>query len=402
MLINNFKSQVRYLYPELKAILTNNLPKFVISNNSNIEKEIIVFSFHTPDPSLFNKQMQYLYENNYKTITTDDLHNFILYSKNIPQKCIMLTFDDCRASVWTTVYPILKKYNFKGVSYLNPYCISQTNGNAKRAQWNMNMDDNCKDQCIEVDKSENPFSSWEEILQMHNSKVIDFQGHAYYHEQVFVSSKIIDFLNPKTNRDFAGFNVPVIWDNNRNRYDRKLPFGTPLYEKAPRMSGKLRYYDDEDLRKHCVNFVKKHGNEQFFNNFFWRNRLRKEVKKYLNSHDNNSYYESHEAMEKYLREDFVNTKNIIESNLPGKGIDSMCFPWEVGSNIATKLARETGYKSCVWGIVPGIKSNFANSNPYQICRLSSDFIFRLPGRHRISFAKLVAWKFLKRFTKLVK
>jgi len=387
-MINRIKSNFKFAIPELKALLEKNLAEFVYKDKTEIKDEIIVFSFHTPNPTLFDKQVHYLVENGYNLITTKELHKYILESKEIPPKSVMLTFDDCRASLWTTVYPIFKKYGVKGTAYLAPYFILQRG--EKRPFW-----DEVTSSPKHVDISSYPFSSWEEIGEMHNSGIIDFQGHTYYHELIFVSSKIKDFINPKTIMNFSTFDIPLILEGEKNRYERQLPLGTPIYETLPRMGGKNRYRDDQGLRKHCVNYVKEKG-EAFLKTKNWKKKVFSEAKRYIKTQGNSGSFESHEEMRAYLKSNLSETRKTIEKMLPGKKVISMCFPWEVGSDTAIKAAKDAGYRSCVWGIIPNRKTNNVGCDPYHICRLSSDFIFRLPGKGRISFHRLIGSKIAKR------
>lgn len=375
--------------PELIALVKNNLPDFVLKNSAKVENQIIVFSMHTPDPVLFDRQMRFLAENGYHTVNTEEFHRYLLHG--VPPKCLMLTFDDCRASLWTTVFSILKKYNLKGIAYLSPYFITKESG--ENAQYHTGQNHAF---CLGIDNSSYPFSAWKEISEMHNSGIIDFQGHTYFHELIFTSPKIKYFIEPGYNWGFHNFVYPVVSQKGLNNYNRQLPLGTPIYEMDLRMSGKLRYYDDEDLREHCVGYVRKNGGEYFFKRKKWKKQLLLVAKKYRDLKGDKGYFEKHKDMKSYLLEDFINTRKTIESRLVGKKITSMCFPWEVGSDIAIEAAKEAGYKSCVWGIIPGRKTNRAGDDPYHVCRLSSDFIFRLPGKGRISFAKLIINKVIKR------
>ena len=66
----------------------------------------------------FEKQMAYLYENGYTTLTIKQVIDFYYNDKPIPEKSVLLTFDDAYKSVLLNAYPILKKYNFHAVSFV--------------------------------------------------------------------------------------------------------------------------------------------------------------------------------------------------------------------------------------------------------------------------------------------
>lgn len=70
---------------------------------------------YTISPTLFEKDLKFLKENGYTTLTVEDLTSFVNNGKKLPDKCIMLTFDDGYYNNYYYVYPLLKKYKFKAV-----------------------------------------------------------------------------------------------------------------------------------------------------------------------------------------------------------------------------------------------------------------------------------------------
>lgn len=66
----------------------------------------------------FEKQMDYLYENGYYTATLDELQKYIEGEIMLPEKTVVITFDDGYYSNIIYAYPIMKKYNFRGTIFL--------------------------------------------------------------------------------------------------------------------------------------------------------------------------------------------------------------------------------------------------------------------------------------------
>lgn len=69
-------------------------------------------------PEIFEKQVAYLTKKNYRCIDSKEFTEILNSGKNPSQKTVMLTFDDAVESHYTVAYPILKKYNQKGVFFV--------------------------------------------------------------------------------------------------------------------------------------------------------------------------------------------------------------------------------------------------------------------------------------------
>jgi peptidoglycan/xylan/chitin deacetylase (PgdA/CDA1 family) len=66
----------------------------------------------------FEKQMKYLKDNGYKTLRLQEVIDYYYNGKEIPEKSILLTFDDMYKSIYIYAYPILKKYGFNAVGFV--------------------------------------------------------------------------------------------------------------------------------------------------------------------------------------------------------------------------------------------------------------------------------------------
>ncbi|MFZ6022562.1 MAG: polysaccharide deacetylase family protein [Patescibacteria group bacterium] len=70
-------------------------------------------------PIMFERQLQYLKDKNYKVVTAQEFYELLKKGKNPSQKTVMLTFDDGSKDNYKNAYPLLKKYGFPGVFYIN-------------------------------------------------------------------------------------------------------------------------------------------------------------------------------------------------------------------------------------------------------------------------------------------
>ena len=69
-------------------------------------------------PGDFTAQMDWLQANGYHPIDFDDLRGYLLGHGTLPDRPIVLTFDDGYRDMYTTAFPILRAHHFKGVAYI--------------------------------------------------------------------------------------------------------------------------------------------------------------------------------------------------------------------------------------------------------------------------------------------
>ena len=65
----------------------------------------------------FEEHIAYLAENGYRSVTLSELASYLYDGVPIPEKCVMITFDDGYASNYVYAYPVLKAYGFTGVVF---------------------------------------------------------------------------------------------------------------------------------------------------------------------------------------------------------------------------------------------------------------------------------------------
>ena len=366
--------------PEVRALLKNQYPNFVYKSNiKTLKDEIPVFTIHTVEPSKFEEQLFFLRNNGYKTLNADEFYECVKGIKPINERSIVLTFDDGWKNVYTHVYPMLNNYGMKAVCFIIPGLISE-----------MPINNNEGESKDERGPNADILCSWNEIREMHQSGVIDFQSHSMYHELVFVSSNIEDFFYPSFDSFAMNFNIPMFKINGKENIYRGINLGTPIYKYASRFLGKKRYLDDENLRNECIQYVRLNGEEEFFRRNNWRKKLFSLVKKYKMKYGESGHFEDEEVQRKNLFRELYESKHIIEKNLPGKIVSHFCYPWWQGSNLAVEISKEAGYLTNFWGPLQRRRTNHLGDDPLRIARLlSDDYIFRLPGEGRKSLLKII-------------
>ncbi|MFX0208428.1 MAG: polysaccharide deacetylase family protein, partial [Candidatus Hodarchaeota archaeon] len=235
------KSYERNL-PEFLAYRKRLYPDFVFDRQARpLKNEIPVFTFHSVEPIRFERQLQFLATNNYRTLSADEFYRIIIQKQPIPEKAIVLTFDDGLGSLWSVGYPLLKKYGFTAVCFIVPGCTVYVKNYFPNLYDHWNGKASLQEVlCRELTSI--PFCTWQEIETMHQSGVVDFQSHTMYHNLEFTSSTIVDYIHPTFPTWYHNFRVPLFSVDGIDNIERKAELGTPIYSFKPRMAGERRYF----------------------------------------------------------------------------------------------------------------------------------------------------------------
>ena len=63
----------------------------------------------------FSQQLNQLYNNGYRTVTLREFMNFLEYNESLPDKSIMITFDDGYKDAFENAIPLLQEHSYKAV-----------------------------------------------------------------------------------------------------------------------------------------------------------------------------------------------------------------------------------------------------------------------------------------------
>jgi hypothetical protein len=118
----------------------------------------------TVSPQDFEIQMQQLKDNGYNTILPSDLIEYLHRRRSLPQKPVIITFDDGSLSLKDIVYPILKKHGFQAIAYLVTSATSDSSGERGK-----------------VDGQ--PCLTWPEVRHLHQDGTFAFGGHTRHHDR---------------------------------------------------------------------------------------------------------------------------------------------------------------------------------------------------------------------------
>lgn len=379
---------------DLGALVLKTYPQFVYRRMAQLpHDEIPVFVFHSADLRLLSEQLAFLSANGYCCLTADFFLDAITGKRKAPPKSVVLTFDDGRSSVWTTAYPLLKRYGFQAVCFLVPKWIED--GKTPRA----NLEDLWTG-CASIDDIRTgeiapPLCTWQEIELMHRSGVIDFQSHSFSHASIFTGSRILDFVRPMTEASFLSSDFqPILRGSNGDQIPATLPLGQPIFPWQPLFAECDRYLENGQLSASCAQLVLDGGGPVFFSNPRWRRRLRRHVAEFQRSRGAPGRLQSRDERMADMIGDLAKSRVCIEAHLE-KTVRHLCYPWYVAGPSAVMASRQAGFAANYWGIVNRRAINRLGDDPYHVARLSDDYLLTLPGIGRHILPRILADKTMR-------
>lgn len=112
-------------------------------------------------PTEFENDLKLLKSKGYTSVTVSDLINYAKKGKKMPDKPVMITFDDGFQSDYIYAYPILKEHDMKACFSI----VGEFTDRYSQEGIDMNVD--------------YAYVSWDEVKEMRNSGVGEFLSHTY-------------------------------------------------------------------------------------------------------------------------------------------------------------------------------------------------------------------------------
>ncbi|BBM43869.1 polysaccharide deacetylase [Leptotrichia wadei] len=210
----------------------------------------------------------------------------------LPPNSILITFDDGYKNNYTLAFPILKKYNIKATIFLNT-------------------------KFIEKDET---YLNWDEIREMYESGLIDFQLHTHSHQLTVKDIEVLAFYDNESSPYFKRESYSLFFDGNYDeKKDAKKLNGLPVF--------KLRSKISIPGYKPKKNFVEKYRSIVELQ----ENEFEKEKKKFLNrlfKEKKDEFFDkiSEEQFKETVKFEILENKKIISEKL-GKVPDCLAYPW---------------------------------------------------------------------------
>ena len=169
--------------------------------------------------SLLDKHFELIKKQKLTTLTAADVKQYTNEKKKLPKNSILITFDDGYYDNYLNVFPLLKKYNFKATFFINSAFIKES---ADRATTIIKESGAANQEIIEnyykgADITSDQYMTWEEMREMQQSGLCDFELHSHTHKLAFATLELRGFVE---NEKFSGEALHV--------YNGKPKVGYPM------------------------------------------------------------------------------------------------------------------------------------------------------------------------------
>src|SRR5579864_1574659 len=160
---------MRFIYFFI-VVLTMMFPHVSLANKNSLNIPIILYHNLNPTipgsmtvtPDKFEANLKLLKDNGFTFIPLKEVVAYLQGKRDtLPPKPVVLTADDGWESVYTYMYPIIKKLNIPTTLFIYPGSIS----------------------------SGKHFLSWEQLHELKNTGLFDIQGHTYSHPNFKVAKR---------------------------------------------------------------------------------------------------------------------------------------------------------------------------------------------------------------------
>jgi peptidoglycan/xylan/chitin deacetylase (PgdA/CDA1 family) len=352
--------------------------------------EIPVFVFHGAEPADLARKLEHLAAGGYQTLSIDEYVGVIRGERDAPDRAVLLTFDDGRGSFWSVAAPLLRRRGMRAVVFLVPGRMRER---GISPTWeDVEAGRSSADEVLGRERGEGALLSWQEVETLAAGGHFDFQSHTLRHARIHVSPGLGGFVTPGSWSGYLGFDLPLVRRGELDLLAPEVPLGTPFLRSAPRTSDELRFLEDEDIRRACVETVAAGGGEAFFERPDWRRRLERVFARARVRGARETPEQRANAIAHELRE----ARRLIEERT-GRPAVHLCYPWHTAGETARRLAQEAGYRTAFCGKVRGVPTTLPGGDLSRVARLGEDYVELLPGPGRATLVQVLRRKWARRF-----
>lgn len=378
----------------IRSSLYGDYPPFV-RRAIPVEDRVPVLMYHAVTASRLRGDAQFLRDNGYRALTLAEFKDS-LAAKPLPNsRCVLLTFDDALLNTYQVAAPILAEFGLPCVCFACPALLAE---GPCRAQSPEGSDPGASDE-------NGALMNWSEVERLHRDVLVDFQSHSVDHRLIFAGDILQGFYNGTQRSWTYGRVFPIPSDRAREQPDPSwwnapVALGRPIYAIQSRLGPHRRFIEPTQARLACERLVAENGGPAFFRSPDAQTRLR-DVYDRAVAESGGGTWESDLQQADAIRHSLVTSRRILQTRL-NKTCDALCFPHNVSSILACRIAAEEGYSLCFEGGRAG-PTPFVTfeDDPLRIPRVNANIgpdslVPSLPGPNRRGFYRFAGRRFITR------
>lgn len=289
----------------------------------------------TTSVGVLERILKWLNRHGFETLTHQQLYDHLANGAAVPEKSLVLAFDDGYLDNWVFVHPLLKKYGQRGVIYVTGEFVDH--GGELRPT----LEDVWRGDLKREELPGLGYCNWAELRAMSEAGTLEVQSHLMTHSWHAISDRIIGFHHPEKpwyweawNRDVAA--KPGWLDWSRADLDARIPWGTPVFENARTHTAPLCTPDPKiaaALIEHVANFSNEKNAAQespamvpspaFFQQPAWQQQLQ-QIADDIDAAP--PAFEGRQEFEDRFMWECAESRRLIEKHIPSQKGNFMCWP----------------------------------------------------------------------------
>lgn len=296
-------------------------------------------------PEIFETHCAVMADKGWKGVSLEEAEAFFLHGDSLPQKSVLITFDDGYLDNYVNAWPILEKYGHKGVVFATTSYVTQAQEQADshglssrltlKDVWENSVE---RAKLPQVDSPvidtphgkivNNSFFTWDEARLMEKSGVMAIAAHSLFHDGIFISPLFEGFECPgdfliSLNKEVQG----GFWG--RPLFPRGAFLGERAFLPSPSLLQKLREAVPQEA-PHTQNFFADNGNIDLLESI-------------IKTHGEGiGRMETDREWRERVFTAMLTNQEILTAEL-GHRVKSFCWPWGISSPLALEAAQGAGF-----------------------------------------------------------
>ncbi|MBI5446215.1 MAG: polysaccharide deacetylase family protein [Deltaproteobacteria bacterium] len=273
-------------------------------------------------PSVLETHLRVLREGGYPALLPAELDS--------AASGVLVTFDDGFADVWTTVLPLLERYELKATVFAIPGRAGE--GPRRSPEEVPPFSEREAHREASAGGAHPAFLRWSELQALEASGRVRVESHSYSHRMGWVGDEPVGFHLSSARSHWSLAQC--------TGGDTRL--GIPLYRRGSALGHRL-YRDDAGLRDRLAGWLEERGGAAYLE-ARGAARVGAELRAEAGRHPPAAgRWESDDERRRRTLEDVVTAREALEERLGGRR-EELCLPWGEYDGLTLEYAREAGIR----------------------------------------------------------